>query len=39
MGLSTPDSFFFFLDQKQTNVLMDNKNIKRMRGPPHEVQI
>ena len=29
---------FFFFNQKQTNVLIDNKNIGRMRGPPHEVQ-
>ena len=28
---------FLFFDQKQTNVLIE-KNIRRMRDPPHKVQ-
>ena len=37
-GRKNEGIFFFFFYHKQTNVLIDNKNIKRMRGFPHEVQ-
>ena len=30
--------FLFFIYQKQTNVLIDNKNMRRMKSPPHDVQ-
>lgn len=34
--------FYFevlFIYQKQTNVLIDNKNMRKMRSLPHDVQI